>query len=151
VRSAGIVKHLAIAFLMAVALYAASFAWIQHRRVFRGPWEITFISDAAGRPSLAIAQSNLKISETLTFPGQKIATNNLRDAERFPEAVTSLPFGEMVFQDPTFLPGNITMRQFGHEIQLLPRVVLIDRKEIPWRAGETIEVGPTNAPLRFSP
>ena len=46
----------------------------------------------------------------------------------------------MIFQDPTFLPGTVTLRQFGHEIELLPRVLIIDKKEIPWRAGKTVEV-----------
>ena len=82
----------------------------------------------------------LKISQTITFPGQKIALANLARVERFEEAVTNLPFGEMIFQDPTFLPGTVTMRQFGHEIELLPRVLIIDKKEIPSGAGQVVEV-----------
>jgi len=139
-RSDGVIRHIAIAFVIAVVLYIASFSWIQHRRVFRGPWEIAFATDAAGRPSLMISQPFLKVSQKITFPKQKIAPANLARVERFEEAVTNLPFGEMIFQDPTFLPGTVTMRLFGHEIELLPRVLIVDKKEIPWRAGETVEI-----------
>jgi hypothetical protein len=139
-RSDGVIKHFAFAFAIAVALYILSFGWIQHRRVFKGPWEITFVTDAAGQPSLAISEPSLKISQIIAFPGQKIAPTNLARAQRFDEAVTNLPFGEMIFQDPTFLPGTVTMRLFGHEIELLPRVLIIDKKEIPWRAAQTVEV-----------
>jgi hypothetical protein len=140
-RSDSLIRHFAITFGIAVVVYIVSFGWIQHRRMFRGPWEITFATDAAGQPSLAISQPVLKVSETITFPGQKIAPASLARAQRFEEAVTNLPFGEMIFQDPTFLPGTVTMRQFGHEIELLPRVLIVDKKEIPWRAGQTVAVG----------
>jgi hypothetical protein len=139
-RSDGAIKHFAIAFAIAVVLYIVSFSWIQHRRVFKGPWEITFATDVAGQPSLMISEPVLKISQTIAFPGQKIAPANLARAQRFDEAVTNLPFGQMIFQDPTFLPGTVTMRLFGHDIELLPRVLIVDKKEIPWRAGQTVEV-----------
>ncbi len=139
-RSDGSIRHFAIAFAIALVLYIASFSWIQHRRVLKGPWEITFATDAAGQPSLIISEPIIKISEKLTFPGKKIAPANLARVQRFNEAVTNLPFGEMIFQDPTFLPGTVTMRLFGHEIELLPRVLIVDKKEIPWRAGKIVEV-----------
>ena len=139
-RSEGSIRHFAIAFTIAVVLYVAGFGWIQHRRVCKGPWEIIFATDAAGRPSLLISEPALKISQKIAFPDRKIAPANLARAQRFDEAVTNLPFGEMIFQDPTFLPGTVTLRQFGHEIELLPRVLIIDKKEIPWRAGQTVEV-----------
>jgi len=134
------IKHFAIAFAIALVLYIASFAWIQHRRDCKGPWRITFISDAAGHPSIIVSQPIVNISEKITFPGKKIPSANLARVQLFTEAVTNLPFGEMIFQDPTFLPGTVTMRLFGHEVELLPRVLIIDKKEIPWRAGKTVEV-----------
>jgi hypothetical protein len=139
-RSDGAIRHFAFAFAIAVVLYIASFGWIQHRRVFKGPWEITFATDAAGRPSLAISQPVLKISQIIAFPNNHIPLANLDRVQRFDEAVTNLPFGEMIFQDPTFLPGTVTMRLFGHEIGLLPRVLIIDKKEVPWRAGQAVAV-----------
>ena len=38
------------------------------------------------------------------------AKPNLSRAIYFSQAVPELPFGEMIFQDPTFLPGTVTMR-----------------------------------------
>jgi hypothetical protein len=139
-RADSSIRHFGFAFAIAVVLYVAGFGWIQHRRVFKGPWEITFITDGAGRPSLLISEPRLKISGKIVFPGRQIASANLARMQRFDGAVTRLPFGEMIFQDPTFLPGTVTMRQFGHEIELLPRILIIDKKEIPWRAGQTVEV-----------
>jgi hypothetical protein len=46
----------------------------------------------------------------------------------------------MIFQDPTFLPGTVTMRLFGHQIELLPRVLTIDREEYPWHSTNWINV-----------
>ena len=51
-----------------------------------------------------------------------------------------VPFGKCVFLDPLFLPGTVTFEMFGHEIQLLPRVLTIDKVEHPWRNGETIRL-----------
>jgi hypothetical protein len=32
------------------------------------------------------------------------------------------------------------MRLFGHTVQLLPRVLSVDKKEYPWQPGDVIEV-----------
>lgn len=136
----GILKHLAIAFGIAIVLYAISFSWIEHRRTFRGPWRITFLTDNAGRPSLRIAQAYLKISEQIDFPQTNIGPKNLSADRVFKNEETNLPFGKWVFQDPTFLPGTVTMQLFGHEVELLPRVLILDKKEIPWETGGKVSV-----------
>jgi hypothetical protein len=46
--------------------------------------------------------------------------------------------------DTTFLPGTLVFELFGHEIQLLPRVLTIDKKEQPWRSNETIALPNTH-------
>jgi hypothetical protein len=51
-----------------------------------------------------------------------------------------LPFGELLYQDPTFLPGTVTMRLFGHVVELLPRVLTVDKKEYPWQSGAVIQL-----------
>ena len=43
-----------------------------------------------------------------------------------------VPFGECIYQDLMFLPGVVTMNLLGHEIELMPRTLVIDKKEIPW-------------------
>lgn len=49
-----------------------------------------------------------------------------------------VPFGKCVFMDATFLPGTITFELFGHEIELLPRALIIDRQEHRWQPNATI-------------
>jgi len=138
-RSDGILKHFTTALIIAVVFYIAFFSWMQHRRLVNGPWEITFATDAKGQPSLKIAENKLGITQEIDFPGQKAASSNLTEIETFEDAVTNLPFGQMIFQDPTVLPGTVTMRQFGHEIELLPRVLIIDKKEIPWGVEPAVQ------------
>jgi hypothetical protein len=44
--------------------------------------------------------------------------------------------------DTTFLPGTVTFQIFGHEIELLPRVLIIDHQERPWLANGSITLHP---------
>jgi hypothetical protein len=138
-RPEGILKHITAALVIAVVFYFAGFTWLEHRRLANGPWQITFQADAGGVPALAISESKLNLSQTLRFPHAK-ATPNLSQTITFGQDTPDLPFGEMVFQDPTFLPGTVTMQLFGHRIELLPRVLSIDRKEYPWHSTNGIEV-----------
>jgi hypothetical protein len=47
-----------------------------------------------------------------------------------------------------FLPGTVTLKLFGHEIQLIPRTLTINQVERPWQNGETVvlQAAPTNSP-----
>jgi hypothetical protein len=139
-HSESIIKDLVIVLVLSVLFYVAGFAWIQHRRVAKGPWEVTFVSDSAGQPSILIAQRTLNISQKLEFPDVRIHRANLDVGVKFGEAVTNLPFGEMMFQDPLFLPGTATMRLFGHVVELLPRVLIIDDQEQAWGSGREIVI-----------
>ena len=139
-RSDGIVRHLVLAFIITVIFYIVCFSWIEHRHTFRGPWHIVFASDAAGRPSLLVSEPYLKITQKIEFLAAKVPQTNLNSEEVFADAQTNLPFGRMIFQDPTFLPGTVTMLHFGHEIELLPRVLIIDKMEIPWGSRETVKL-----------
>ena len=136
----GLLRHLAAAAVLAAVFYCAAFWWIEHRRVAKGPWEIVFRSDAAGRPSLRISQPALKISEGLSFPDDQVARPNLAELVKFSEAATNLPFGEMLLQDPLYLPGTITMRLFGHLVEVLPRTLVVDQQEHAWKAGAELVI-----------
>jgi hypothetical protein len=138
-RPNGIFKHIVAALVIAVVFYSVTFAWIERRRAANGPWQITFQADAAGAPSLAISEAKLNISQAVRFPRDH-TTPNLSQTITFGQDTPDLPFGEMLFQDPTFLPGTVTMRLFGHHVQLLPRVLTIDGKEYPWHSTNEIEV-----------
>ena len=139
-RPDGLLRHLAVAAVLAAVFYAAAFSWIEHLRAAKGPWEMAFMSDAAGRPSLVISHRALKISERLSFPDAPAARPNLAEVVRFREATTNLPFGEVLQQDALYLPGTVALRLFGHQIEVLPRTLRVDQQEHPWKPGEEIVV-----------
>jgi len=144
----GLLKPVALSFVAALILYAVAYTGIEHRRTFKGPWQVTFTNSAAGAPALVINQPALTITNVqIIFPDQSLPpgfaamTLTLRDPRPVPHAV---PFGNCIFMDTTFLPGTIVFNLFGHEIQLIPRVLTIDKQERPWRSNEAIPVASTN-------
>jgi hypothetical protein len=139
-RSEGLLKHLAICAVIAAVFYFTAYGWIEHRRTFKGPWEAVFRADAAGVPAILISQPRLGISETLVFPGQTVQPANLSRAIAFGQTPPDLPFGELLYQDPTFLPGSVVMSLFGHQVTLLPRALTVDKKEYQWQSGAVVEV-----------
>lgn len=129
--------------------YLLMFGWIERRRVARGPWEATFSSES-GSAQLVLNQTNLDIRNVrIVFRGV-VAPSNSVEHIAFTKAQNPpylVPFGECIFQDLLFLPGTVTLKLFGHEIQMIPRTLTINRVERPWQNGETIELqaGTTNS------
>jgi hypothetical protein len=147
-KTDGLLRPLVIAFVAASILYAVVYSGIEHRRTRKGPWQVVFTNDASGAPALLINQPSLAIANVwLTFPGAALPpgldTNQPAFAE--PRAVPyAIPFGSCRFMDTTFLPGTLVFNLFGHDIQLLPRVLTIDGAERPWRSQEVIPLVPTD-------
>jgi hypothetical protein len=128
-------------FLIALVLYVASFKWIQYKRESKGPWNVTFATDAAGTPSLTILQPALNIQNVqITFPEQKIPETNLLQVVKFDKPTTNAPFGEIVFQDPTFLPGTVMFNFWGHGVELTPRILVINNQAVNWQSNTNIPV-----------
>ena len=134
--------QIGLVFVAALIGYVVVYGWIEHRRVVKGPWVVTATSES-GVPAILVNQSTLGIRDVrIVFagahaPGNASQTVEFSQARPWPYAV---PFGQCVFMDTTFLPGTIALEMFGHEIQLLPRVLTIDSAERPWRSGEVIEL-----------
>jgi hypothetical protein len=146
-RTDGLVKHLLVVFVLALGVYALLYGTIEHRRTRKGPWNVTFTrSDDA--PALLINQPRLALTNVqIRFLGSPAPTNAASTLVfSQPKPVPfEIPFGECVFMDATFLPGTLTFRLFGHEIELLPRVLIIDHEEHPWVSGSTITLPPAGA------
>lgn len=137
-----LVKMIGLPLLGAVILYFVAYTAIEHRRTRLGPWQVEF-TNQAGIPVIAINQYSLAISNVqIRFPGNVVVTNvTARMDCATPRNVPfNTPFGSCRFMDPTFLPGTIVLEVFGHEIQLIPRVLTIDKREQPWKSGEEVEL-----------
>lgn len=139
-------KHFVLAFLLALLCYAVSYRAIEHRRVRKGPWQVTFTNLVAGVPEIVVNQPALAITNArLIFPGQAFPSSAVLGTLAFsqPRPVPyDVPFGKCIFMDTTFLPGTLTLNLFGHEIELLPRVLMIDHEEHPWRSEAAITLPP---------
>ncbi len=138
-------KHLIAAFVITALVYAACFHLIEHHRAKNGPWRVTFASAGGdSAPCLIIDEPRLNITGLkITFPGHTApATNVVVVFDRPREVPFPLPFGDCVFMDALTLPGTVVVAAFGHEIQLLPRVLTMDKKEYPWQSDTTLEAAP---------
>jgi hypothetical protein len=135
-------KHFALAFLLAAVCYSVFYRGIEHRRTHKGPWEVTFTHGADGAPAVVVNQPALAITnfEILFSEATSVLGNGMSKTIFFsvPKPVPfDVPFGKCLFMDTTFLPGTVTFQMFGHEIEFLPRVLLIDRQEHPWLSETT--------------
>ena len=134
-------KHFVFAFAIALVLYIVTYGWIQHNRSRKGPWEIDF-ANTNGAPALIINQPRLGLTNvSLIFEGESAITNAARVEFRVPQQTPfHVSFAECVFEDLTFLPGTVTFKAYNHEIELLPRVLIIDQKKNEWKSGALITI-----------
>lgn len=144
-KSSGPLKHFVIAFVIAVAIYAISYSYIENRRTRQGPWNVIF-STENGVPTVLINEPQLHLANCkITFPGDAASntnsnTNSTLVFERPQPVPFDVPFGKCVFEDTTFQPGTVVFNLFGHEIQLMPRVLTIDRQEFAWQSDKKFAV-----------
>src|SRR5262249_7784266 len=136
-------KHFIVAFLIALVGYVVCYQSIQHWRTRKGPWEVTFFAGSNNVPSLLIQQPGLGITNVqIILEAQAPSSTNQPSTTisfRQPRPVPyDVPFGTCVFMDTISLPGTVTFQMSGHMIELLPRVLIIDRREYPWRSETTI-------------
>ena len=138
-KSDGLFRPLAISFLIAAATYFVFYTGIEHRRVRKGPWQVAFTT-RAGKPALVINQPVLQLTNIQIISAAGTATNATGsfDFSQPREVPYDVPYGQCVFMDTTFLPGTLVLDWCGHEIQLLPRVLTIDRQEQAWKSGAEI-------------
>ena len=126
--------------LVTLVGYIAIFSWMEHNRRKNGPWEITFTT-VDNVPALQLSHAKLGLlNVTVVFTGA-VTPTNLPQTICFQHgrvAPFDLPMGKCVFLDTLFLPGTVTVQVFGHEIQMLPRTLSLDRVEHPWLSGEKI-------------
>jgi len=138
-------KRIAIWFFVVLGLYLVVFYGFEFWRHRKGGWEVDFVTDAKGNPSVVIFQPRLAISSIeILFPGEKVDATNLSKRVSFDRPFNKVLFGRVLYEHLTVLPGVVTFDLFGHEIELLPRTLIINKKEIPWKSESVIELSPTN-------
>ncbi len=138
-KSDNLPRNLVFVFALALVVYIVAYSGIESRRTRQGPWRIVFTNDADGVPLLVINQPLLAITNVqISFPGAVLPPSTNAPARLAlvePQPVPFVvPFGRCVFMDATSLPGTLAFELFGHEIQLLPRVLTIDKVEQSWRS-----------------
>jgi len=131
-----------VAVLLAYLAVFQTIEWLRHRK---GSWEVHFVTDAQGRPSMEVTEAYLKISTRLVFPDEKPVGTNVSETVRFDRPKKPVPFGKVIYEDLTFLPGVVTFDLFRHEVELLPRVLYVNKREIKWTTAQ-VELWSTNKP-----
>jgi hypothetical protein len=140
-----IFPHFIGAMVLAVVIYAGGFGLDQHLRTRRGPWEVEFTRTTNGTPMIVIRQDALGITDVrLMFPGE--ATSNGSESIRFDVPERSVPWGRVKYEDLTYLPGVVTLDAFGHEIELLPRTLYVNRMAVGWGPGTNITLEASDRP-----
>ncbi|MDB6131068.1 MAG: hypothetical protein JWM04_2175 [Verrucomicrobiales bacterium] len=120
-----------ILFFSIAAIYLGTFYALEWKRGSNGPWEVTYSVDKTGAPTVLVHNSKLKIDQLLIFTNTTVTMDSPIKLD-YSQPSTNTPFGKIIYQDATFLPGVLTYQLFGHEIEFLPRTLAVDRKEVPW-------------------
>jgi hypothetical protein len=144
----------AIPALLALVGYVLMYGCDRHLRVRHGPWQVTFNRAPDGTPTVRIDQSGLGISNVVVrFEGEVLPPLQppLPAQVRFDDPDRGLPFGILAFHDLMYQPGTVVLHCFGHEVQMLPKAIYLDRESRPWKSGESHVMSATNKPASLSP
>ena len=152
-RSGGpdpILRHVAAAFLMAVVIYVGFYSCDQRLREGKGSWQVTF-TQTNGAPMLVVNQPGLGVRDVV-FIVTNAPPAEFRDKTiSFDFPGKPVPFGRVLFEDLTYLPGTEVFDFFGQEIELLPRTLVLNRREVPWQPDAVFRLGVTNLPPQPKP
>src|ERR1043165_2958792 len=75
----------------------------------RGGWEVDFVTDSRGRPSIVIYQPRLNVSSVeILFGDERTLSTNLSKRITFDRPLNKVLFGRVLYEDLTVLPGVVT-------------------------------------------
>jgi hypothetical protein len=137
----GVLWHFAAAFVLAAILYASAFFTDHHLRTRRGPWQLTFAAQPDSPTRLTIHQPALGLTNIHIILHEEF-DRAIQDTVHFHAPGQPVPIGHVKYEDLTYLPGVVTLELFGHEIELLPRVLYVNRQAQPWRSDTTLHLHP---------
>lgn len=137
----------AIPGLLALLGYVALYSCDARLRIRQGPWEVRFLQTGEGTPAVRINHPSLGISNVeVRFAGEKLPaeTRALPVDVRFDQPLASVPFGRTAFDDLMYLPGTVVLHCFGHEVQLVPRTLYLNRKGYDWTNNLRYDLVPSD-------
>jgi hypothetical protein len=140
-------RTIALFFPVVLALYLGAFYGVEHWRHRQGPWTVTFTAGSGGEPVMEIAQPALGVRGVRLVLHEERATN-APGTVAFDRVGRAALFGRVIYEDLTSLPGVVTFDLLGHEVELLPRVLIVNKREVRWEPDTTLALYPTNKPAR---
>jgi hypothetical protein len=139
-------KQTLILFVAVLVVYLAVFNGIEWSRHRKGPWQVEFTATSeGGHPLLLITQAYHKVFTVIEFPDEKVDIGSQTVVFDRPKKQKP-PFGKVIYEDLTFLPGVVTFDLFGHEVELLPRVLIVNKKQLFWHDIGHVQLWATNKP-----
>ncbi|MCC7376935.1 MAG: hypothetical protein IT581_19910 [Verrucomicrobiales bacterium] len=144
----------AIPAILALVGYILLYGCDRRLRVHRGPWQVTFDQASDGTPLVRIDQPELGISNVVVrFEGETLPPPrpSLPVQVRFDNPDRPVPFGTLAFHDLMYQPGTVVLQCFGHEVQMLPKALYLNRATQSWRNDESHLLSATNKPASLAP
>lgn len=138
-------KSITLTFVLSVFFYFLAYGWISRWQTGRGPWQVEFTTNQVGVAQIIITQPALGFSNiTVRFEGETLAPTNHTGLVLFSKPRQPTPFGELIYDDLMQQPGVITLDLFGHEVELLPKYLILNRQPVNWTNGAVITLAATN-------
>ncbi len=132
-------------FAVVLVLYLVTFFGIEGARQAHGPWQVEFQPGETNPPTLVVSQTYLNVSGVkIVLHGERVT--NAPGRVVFNRVKLPVPFGRVLYEDLTFLPGVVTFDLLGHEVEIMPRALVVNKKLLPWQPGMTVDLWPTNKP-----
>lgn len=126
------VKRLSRLQAAAVIFAASVLLIISVKGCHRGrPWEFAYGKTAEGNLQITVNQSELGVRNAVIHANIP-APEELVGKTVLIERRSDLSVGQVLFADLTSLPGRIRFRLGAHVIDIMPRGMLIDEKEVGW-------------------
>jgi hypothetical protein len=139
-------KQTLVLFGAVLLAYLAVFNGIEWSRHRKGAWQVEFTAmSEGGHPLLLITQAHYKVFTVIEFPDEKVNIRSQTVVFDRPKK-QKLLFGKVIYEDLTFLPGVVTLDLFGHEVELLPRVLIVNKREFSWGETKQLQLWATNKP-----
>lgn len=124
---------MAVTFVVAIVFYVVAYSWLSRRQTGKGPWQVTFATNAAGTPQVIISQPVLGISNvTVQFEGERLEPTNGIGTVSFSTPRKTTPFGYVAYDDLMFQPGVVALDCFGHVVEMAPVSLGLNGKRVGW-------------------